>query len=346
MRLPSYVLVALGVAGVAAPSAARADGGSTSALSWVRLPGTESCITAPELGARVEKHLGRPVLVSPSVADVSIEGRAEAIGSGPSRRYRVVVGGTRRDRSTIGTREMVSAGTDCRALDDGLVLVVALMIDPEALSPAPAQPAPAPAPPPVVTREIVNERTVVHEIERVHDGPPPWSVSASLLGTAAIQRLSGAAPGAMAVLRAGPSKLLAFQLTLGVVPSGELTVGSRTVDFGIFEGGIAYCPAVSVARRVDVGGCAGLRAGLVHSKGRGFASDRATDRGLADVAVGPQLAVDLGGPVFGVVAANALLPLVRQQTTVTDASGKELVLDERAALGGEVALGIGVHFSP
>ncbi|HSO37851.1 MAG TPA: hypothetical protein VLT33_35230, partial [Labilithrix sp.] len=132
MRWLALVLVLLGALLAARP--ARAER-STSALSWVRLPGSEACITAPELGARIEKHLGRSVLVSPSVADVSIEGRPEALGSGAARRYRVVVGGTRRDATLIGTREMISQGSDCRALDDGLVLVIALMIDPDALSP-------------------------------------------------------------------------------------------------------------------------------------------------------------------------------------------------------------------
>ena len=341
MRWLALVLVLLGALLAARP--ARAER-STSALSWVRLPGSEACITAPELGARIEKHLGRSVLVSPSVADVSIEGRTEALGSGAARRYRVVVGGTRRDTTLIGTREMISQGSDCRALDDGLVLVIALMIDPDALSPAPEPLAPPPQV--TVTREIVNERTVVHEIERVNVGPPPWLVEASVLGVAAIQRLSGAAPGVALGLRAGPSKLVAFQITLDVVPSGELTVGSRTVDFAIFEGGLAYCPAVALGRRVDIGGCLGLRVGVVHSRGQGFANDRGADRGLADVAVGPQLAVGLAGPLFAVVGASALVPLVRQQTTVTDATGKDVVLDERAALGAEIGVGVGVRFSP
>ena len=84
MRRLALLLALLGT--LCTASTARAER-STSALSWVRLPGSESCITAPELGARIEKHLGRAALVSPSVADVSIEGRAEASGSGAARRY-------------------------------------------------------------------------------------------------------------------------------------------------------------------------------------------------------------------------------------------------------------------
>jgi hypothetical protein len=326
------------------PCRARAEA-NTSALSWVRLPGSESCITTPELGARVEKHLGRPVLVSPSVADVSIEGRVEAVGTGPARKYRAVVGGTRRDGTLIGTREMTSPGTDCRALDAGLVLVVALMIDPDALSPARPEPPPPGPPPPEVTREIIHER-VVHEVERVDVPARPWLVQASISGAAAIQRVPGVAPGSTLALRAGPSALVAFQASLGVVLGGELTVGSRAVDYSLLEGGLAYCPAVPMGRRVDAGGCAGVRVGAVRSQGRGFAADREVDRGFADVALGPRVEVTLAGPLFAVASASALVHLVRHETTLTDAAGKSVVADARSILGAELGIGLGVRFSP
>lgn len=325
-----------------APKPARAEP-TTSALSWVRLPGTESCITALELGARVERHLGRSVLVSPGVADLSIEGRVEATGGpGAPRRYRVIVGGTRRDGALLGSREMTSPNADCRALDDGVVLVVALMIDPDAFAPASRPPLAAPPP---ASLAIIDERTVVHEIERVAVASP-WLVEASLAGVVAIARLPGAAPGVAVALRAGPSRLVAFQVSLGVVPAGTLTVGSRAVDFTILEGGLAYCPAVALGRRIDTGGCAGLRLGAVRSQGRGFGNDHQVDRGLADLALGPHVDVTLAGPFFAVVTANALVPLVRQQTTVTDAAGKTVVVDERSALGAEIGVGVGVRFSP
>ncbi len=340
MRWLALLLVLLGALWARPARAER----STSALSWVRLPGSESCIAAPELGARIEKHLGRAVLVSPSVADVSIEGRTEAIGSGPARRYRVVVGGTRRDTTLIGTREMVSKGADCRSLDDGLVLVVALMIDPDALAPAPAAEPTAPAA--ASSQTIVTEREVVREIERVTVGPPPWIVEAAALGTLAVKRVGAAAPGVAVGMRAGPSQRVAFQVLLNVVPSGSLTVGTRDVDFTLFEGGLAYCPAVPLSRRIDVGACLGLRVGVLHAQGHGFATDRASDRGTADVASGLNLAVALVGPVYGIVTANGLIALVRQQTTVSDGNGNEIVLDRRSLLGGELGVGIGVRFSP
>jgi hypothetical protein len=347
---PPLALLALGVAAASSlfvgPASAE---GTTSALSWVRLPGSETCITTPELGARVEKHLGRAVLVSPSVAEISIEGRVETVGAGSARRFRVVVGGTRRDGTSIGAREMSSTSADCRSLDDGLVLVVALMIDPNALSPARHAEPPA-APPPATVREIVHER-VVHEVTRIEQVPssassPPWLVDALLSATAAFARLPGVSPGASIALRAGPSRLAAFQVSLGMSPGFELTVGARAVYYTLIEGGLAYCPTVVLGRRAAVGGCAGVRLGAVRSRGQGFPSDRDVDRGLADLAVGPLFELGVAGPVFVLASATALVHMVRQQTTASNGAGPPLLLDDPGALGAEVGFGLGVHFSP
>lgn len=336
--------VLLTAAGLSA-SSAHAEGTVTSALSWIRLPGAESCITTPELGVRIEGHLGRPVLVSPTAADVSIEARvARTAARDP--RYKAVVGGTRRDGTPIGTREIVSPTNDCRSLDDGLVLVIALMIDPDALAPAPREAQPAPPPvSPAVTREIVHERVVVHEVERVPAQSPPWIVQGALSGGASFARLPGVAPATGLSLRAGPSRLVAFEVSFGVVPSQTLEVGARAVDYTLLEGGLAFCPTVAFGMRVDVGGCLGARVGAIRSRGRGFGADREVDRGLADIGIGPRVTVGIAGPVFALASAAALVPLVRQETTVTDA-GSVVVLDRRGALGGEVGIGVGVRFSP
>lgn len=313
----------------------------TSALSWVRLPGAEKCISTPELGARIERHLGRSVLVSPSVADISIEGRV-ARSDG---KFKATVGGTRRDGSTLGTRELVTSTSNCRELDDGLVLAVALMIDPDALAPKPKDDAPPPAEPPSVTREIVHERTVVHEIEHVPATSPPWVVQAMLLGAASVERLPGVGVAANAAVRFGPARLAAVEVSFGTMPAHSLEVDGRTVDFALYEGGIAYAPTMRIGSRLDVGGSVGMRVGAIHSRGKGFATNSDVDRGLADVAASARALVTVAGPVFLVAAATAFVPLVRQETTVSDGSSA-LVVHRRSAVGGDFGLGIGVHFSP
>lgn len=312
---------------------------ATSALSWVRLPGAESCIATPELGARVEQRLGRPVLVAPSVATISIEGHVERTAD---KKFRAMVGGTRRDGTTIGSREIVSQDTDCRSLDEGLVLVVALMIDPDALAPARAKEKDEPPPlPPPVTHEVVHERVVIHEIDHVPAPSIPWVAQGSVEAVVAVARLPATSPGATLAFRAGPTPLVAFEVSVGAVPSATLEVGSRSVDYTLVEGGLGYCPSVQAATRIEVGACAGMRVGSVHSQGHGFASDRATDRGFANVALGGRFTALVAGPVFVLARATALVPLVRQETTAGGTT-----LDRQSALGGEFGLGVGLRFSP
>src|SRR5258708_255178 len=49
--------------------------GRTSSLSWLRMPGSDSCIATQALARSVEERLGRRVFVSAAEADVSVEGR-------------------------------------------------------------------------------------------------------------------------------------------------------------------------------------------------------------------------------------------------------------------------------
>ncbi len=344
-RVKGLLAVAFAACALLAPRSAAADG-VTSSLSWVRLPGAEACATTPELGARVEKHLGRSVLVSPSVADVSIEGRIEPVGAGAAKRYRAVVGGTRKTGQPIGSREIVSETADCRSIDDGLVLVIALMIDPDAMDPArPAPPSPPVASP--VTREIVTERVVVREVERPAAPSPAWLVDASAAGLASIARVPGISPGAAVALRTGPTRLVAFEVSFGAVPSAELGVtGGRAVEYTLLEGGLAYCPGIAFARRLEAIGCAGARLGAVRASGRGFDRNSDVDRGLFDVAVGARFAVDVVGPLFVVATGSLVVPVVRERTVATSANDSTITLHDRSAVGGELGAGLGLHFSP
>ena len=328
---------------------ARAETGttSTSALSWVRLPGAGSCIGTAELGSRVEAHLGRRVFATATTADVSIEGHVEPRGH----KFTVTLGGARRDGTSLGTRELESEGPDCRTLDAGLVLVIALMIDPDAIgatpapiaSPTAAAAAPGPA---TVTREGIHETTIVREIH--HDAPAaaPWRVDAHLDGSLGFGRLPALAPGVLLAIEFGPWKRFPIQVTLGTSATGAVSYAERSASFLLVEGGVGMCPGLPLGRRVELGGCAAVRAGGVRSVGRGFEREQAVERGLVDVVAGPRVALTVAGPVFAIATASAVVPLVRQRTTFTGLDGAQIVLHERALLGAELIVGIGVHFSP
>ena len=124
--------------------ALRANAQAPSALSWVRQPGAEGCIGAPQLGARVERLVG-PVLVAAPSAEVSVEGVITRQGQ----RFvaKIVIsdarGGVLGERELQSARAPAGAEPECRALDDQLAFVIAVAIDPNvALAELPGELAP------------------------------------------------------------------------------------------------------------------------------------------------------------------------------------------------------------
>ncbi len=107
---------------------------ATARLSWVRLPGAESCADASTIRAKVKARLGRDPFSE--TAPQSIEGTVAREGTRWVARLYV------RDAETgalRGQRELMSDDAACAALDPGVTLAIALAIDPEgALSPAPS----------------------------------------------------------------------------------------------------------------------------------------------------------------------------------------------------------------
>ena len=223
------------------------------------------------------------------------------------------------------------------------MLVVALMIDPDATA------APPPAPPrPCAARAggaRDHPRARDRPRRRVSAPPPPWLVDAHAAGTIAFGRVPGAAPGAALAVRVGP-RLVPLEIGFGTIPSADAQTGGRSASYWLLEGGLAVCPLVPVGQRVELGGCAGARVGNVHTRGGGFDANAEVDRPLVDGVAGGRVLVTLVRPVFAMASASAVVPFVRQRTTGTAADNSTQILYERPALGAELALGVGVRFSP
>src|SRR5207244_12316805 len=91
--------------------------GRTSALSWVRQPGTEECMGAPALAAAVEVRLRRRVFVPPTDAEVSVEGTIALVKKGT---YKATFRVADRQGKVLGTRDFEKNAPSCSALDDDL----------------------------------------------------------------------------------------------------------------------------------------------------------------------------------------------------------------------------------
>jgi hypothetical protein len=324
-----------------APRAAPSSPRPTSALSWVRLPGAESCLAASELSTRVEAKLGRAVFVSPSLADLLIEARAELVSK--KNGYRVVVTGTRRDGTALGSREL--AGPDCKSLEEGLVLILALMIDRDASPTGP----PAPASPPT---EIVRERVILRE---VHDAAPtaaptepvaPLTLDVVAAFDLALARSPSVAPALFLGGTLGVPHFVPIELALDLLPSSSATTSAHEITVSEVAGDLSACPRWEVARVVRAGVCAGVRLGAFSARGTGFPAPHDETALLADVRVAPRLDVDLASPFFLYASGGLAAPLARQRVSFASADGSSTEVYARPAVGGDVALGVGVRFRP
>jgi hypothetical protein len=130
------------------PFDARAEGPAGApaplALSVVRLPGAESCDRGAVLASGVEQRLGHPVFGPPQGGAGSIEVTLAADGAA----FRASVRSFDAQGEPTGVREVKPTGASCATLVDALVVVLSVMIDPEAaLAPRPV-PRPQPETPP------------------------------------------------------------------------------------------------------------------------------------------------------------------------------------------------------
>ncbi len=111
------------------PSYAQTDQPRSASLSWVRLAGAESCISSQKLARRVEEQLGRQVFLSASDAELSIEAWVKPLTE--SRGWGASITVSEPSGRILGIRRLETKQPNCDALNDQLVVVIALAIDPE-----------------------------------------------------------------------------------------------------------------------------------------------------------------------------------------------------------------------
>jgi len=321
------------------PAEAHADEphGRTSSLSWVRMPGADACVATQDLAKRVEARLGRAVFVSASVADVSVEGRVEPLpGHPPHSGFRAVL--TLRDAhgALLGTRELSRPEATCDAMTDPLILVIAVMIDPDAaLAPAPKPPptiAPPPqhAPPPA---PVIIEKEVLVAAP-VHPPKPEWRID---VGAAAITSL-GLVPAPNIGIAASGS--LEPPVLFPLEGFGALWFDDSTSNHGsqasfllAYVGG-GLCPLHYTGEPVHLYGCAIGELGAFSRAITGGTTS--TDLYLAG-GVEARMSVRIAGPFALRAGANAVVPLFRPDTHEGNTE-----LFRPSFIGGAADVGVGV----
>jgi hypothetical protein len=276
----------------------------TSSLSWVRMPGAESCVATQDLAQRVEARLGRPVFVSAAQADVSVEGLIEP--AGPGRGYRAML--TLRDAhgAALGTRELARADASCDAMREPLALVIAVMIDPDAALGPKAQPTvsvPTPeAPPPVVI-----EKPVYIAVPSPPAPPKPtWNVEVGAGFASTVGLLPNVGFGIAASGLVTPPGLFPFEGFGAAWFDDPTTTSSGSVSVSFLEVGGGLCPLHYEGPRLHVALCGLGELGLLTGRVSGGSPDRPLYLG---VAVEGRLAVRLVGPLALRAGVSPTVPL-------------------------------------
>jgi hypothetical protein len=267
-------------------ASARAEPPRRPALHWSRTPEAASCIDPRALALRVIELTG-PVLVAASDADVSIEGQIERLAEGT---FRASVTATGTDGVQRGTRTLEQQG-DCRALDQALAFVIALLIDPDlVLQKLPAGlvalGAEGAAPEVVLLRELEASPPVPVLLEKPARSATPTPASASIvqpartryrlsagltLGLAELPRTTAGVTASFAAL---PRAWLALELSVrAAFMLGTADVDGRSVAAQSFGADLLLCPRYPRAH-VFFDLCAGPLLTIVHAEGRGFDADQ------------------------------------------------------------------------
>ena len=325
MHAKRFVLLAVSLA-AAASSTARAETGKTSSLSWVELPGAESCGGAPAIARAVEVHLGRHAIVSPAQADLSIEGRVEHI-PGSAHWHSVIV---MRDAAgkVLGTRELDSDTRDCAPLRESVALAIGLMIDPDAV--LSSRPAAAPAPPPAAPPPPAHPpppRVIIERVEtRVPVYPRPsavWHVEPSAGAAVAYGVLPLAAVGFRVGVMVVPPWFGAVEVFGGMWAAQTVAADAGlSATLSPVYAGAALCPLrLEGATHVAFTACAGAQVVAVQSTGHGFAPSRDETNVATHLFVSGDVEIPIAGAVRGRVGGQAGAALTRDRFVFSDAAG-------------------------
>lgn len=330
-----WLLLALTVA--LTSRALAAEEPSTFRLSWVRGDGAESCPAARDLTLAVEARLGR---------DPFAESAREAIEASVTRsgatHWQVQVRVRDAEGKAIGTRDLDTEASDCRAIADAIALAVALAIDPNAaLGPVPPPhstgPAVLPRPEAMSTKACPAVPTC--KAPAPCRCPPPERAPTKSTLTGRVMLAGGILPGA--AYGAGISGSLGvgrWHATLGGYWLAESEV--QGFAFGLSTATADACFDAFHHGSVTLGICAGMELGAMH------AVVTAPDLRPTGPGESVWLAAGLGaylgwrgpGPFYAEVGGALLAPLLRPEFGV---SGEAEPRFQPDSVGGIGFLGLG-----
>jgi hypothetical protein len=263
-------------------------------IAWSQAPGGESCIDRRELVAKVESVVGRGAFAPAGEGATVVLGSVGPVVAGQG--WAAVVE-ARVAGATASRREVRVDASDCRQLDEAIVLVIALMAD--------------------STREDQARPLVL----RLPAQSAPASIGIGLDVAATFGMLPGVAVGLglASEIRVPPVWPILLS-THAWLPSQALEGGSGG-RLGAYTFGVALCPLSIEEPRWAADGCLGGSAGVIDSSGVALAVSETESRAFAEGEARAQVRVRVAGPVFVALDLAAGLPVTRHAYRFTQADG-------------------------
>jgi hypothetical protein len=290
-------------------------------------------VATQDLARDVEALLKRPVFVSASLADVSVEGHIEPRPKGG---FRANISVRDSKGAELGTREIEGPGA-CSEMREELGIVVAVMIDPDAMSrassspapptadpmPVPVMPAPAPAPPPAPKPEAPVSR---------------WHLDAGTSLAGEVGLMPNPALGVRADALLTPPRWIPLEGYAAIWPYDSSTHGPLHGELTVGWLGGGLCPLHFLGRRWLFYGCASGIVGIAVSEGNGTPNGPSP---ILAAAIEGRASLRVGGPFSVRVGVSGVIPILRPSYGT---GGNPIELYHLTALAAVADVGMGVVF--
>jgi len=304
------------------------------------LPADDACLSR-DLAPSVATWLGRERVR----ADLTVEVSADP---------RTVGFVLRRGEEVRVERTLSPAPVDCADRRAALGLAIAMALDAAVLE-ALAPPVPEPDEPEPEAVELEPEpvevvapveREPTPEPEQIEGPEEPAERALRLALDVDAQPVFGVLPrvgfGGELGVDLGWTSWLDARVAGGGAGGLAATLAEGRVTAWLAYGAVELCPGRSFGR-VRLRGCAGVGAGAMQARGRGFMQSRTVTQPWVSVRTGAELDVRVSQRVALRVGGRLLTPVVASRLDVRDASDAVVAVREPSPAGGQVGLGVVVR---
>jgi hypothetical protein len=285
-------------------------------IVWTQSEGGERCIGESELRTQVQAALGQPTSVHPP--EGPNEGTEKAfvrgsVGRGMLGRGWTAVIEVRRGDAASLRRELALDASDCRQLDEAIVLVTTLLLDASIPTPSPL---------------------------RVTGHATPISVSIGPDVVVAWGMLPGLSYGIGLVSETEIRPLWPIVLSAHEWPVSRATQGGSGGDLGAATFGAALCPGILTKRVWGIFVCAGASGGEITSRGVGLDHPRGDVRPYVQIEAQVGVRLRIATFVTARLGLGAGVPLSQDSYQFRSDTGnlQTVFRTSDAVLGSQVAI--------